>query len=162
MVLRFRRSSLNERKRTRDTMRAESTSTMSAVEPSLTSWYEPALWLTMTMKTSTLAAAGMGRPSMYLPGLTLPAAWSRRERTLKRASRMAPAHTYRPAMKMPSRPKWLSPHLYIRRAGAAPKVMTSARESRSRPRSVCVLVRRATRPSKVSKSNPKQMASAAR
>jgi len=54
---------LERAKRTRDTMRAESTSTMSAVEPSLTSWYEPALWLTMTMKTSTLAAAGWAGPA---------------------------------------------------------------------------------------------------
>src|SRR5450759_1746412 len=92
-VLRVRRSSLNERKRTRDTIRKDSTSTMTAVEPSLTSLYSPALWLTITMNTSKLAAGGMGRPRVNLPDFLLPDASPRRESTLKRARRIAPAQT---------------------------------------------------------------------
>jgi len=70
-VLRLRRSSLKSENAPRDTMRAESTSTMSAVEPSLTSWYEPALWLTMTMKTSTLAGGRNGQAQHELARLDL-------------------------------------------------------------------------------------------
>ena len=45
------------------------------------------------------------------PGFLWPAASSRRDSTLKRASRIAPAHTKSPATKMPQRPKLVRPHL---------------------------------------------------
>ena len=100
---------MNDRKRTRETISADSTSTMIAVEVSPMRRKGPALWLTMTMNTSTLAAVGMVSPRMYLPGFFCPPASSRRESTLKRARRRAPAQTNRPAMNMPSRPKLVSP-----------------------------------------------------
>src|SRR5664279_282333 len=93
------RSSLKDRKRTRDTIRKDSTSTMAASEVSLTRRYSPLLWLTMTMKTSRLAAGGIERPSVNLPGFLWPEVSLRRERTLNRAKRRAHAHTKRPAMK---------------------------------------------------------------
>ena len=70
-VLPDRRRSLNERKRTRETISTDSTSTMTAVRVSLTSRYWPALWLTMTMNTSTLAAVGMVQPQDVLARLLL-------------------------------------------------------------------------------------------
>ena len=73
--------------------------------------YRPRLWAAMTISTSTLAAGGMDSPTVYLPGPCLPAASSRRDSTLKRASRITPAQTNRPATKIPSRPKLVSPHL---------------------------------------------------
>ena len=102
---------MNDRKRTRETIRYDSTSTTPAATLSLMSLYGPALCATRTISTSTLAAAGMLSPSVYLPGLLCPAASSRRDSTLKRARRMAPAHTKSPATKIPKRPKLVRPHL---------------------------------------------------
>ena len=55
-----------------------------------------------------------------------------------------------------------NPQAKARILGATPKVMTSASESSSRPKSLSVLVRRAMRPSSASKGIAKPMASAAR
>ena len=71
--------------------------------------------------------------------------------TLNRASRRAPQMRYRNEAIHPHRPKPDRAHPYTRNAGAAPKAITSARESYSTPNRVVVPVIRATRPSSPSK-----------
>ena len=81
--------------------------------------------------------------------------------TLKRARRRAPQVAKAKEMKRPTKPSGASAHLYASRPGATPKLITSASESSSTPKSLWVLVRRATRPSNPSKKMAKKMERAA-
>ncbi|MOA45572.1 hypothetical protein D3C78_1679790 [compost metagenome] len=58
-------------------------------------------------------------------------------------------------------PRLLSAHSNATRAGATPKATMSDRESYSAPKALCVLVRRATRPSSPSRTMATKMAMAA-
>ncbi len=63
-----------------------------------------------------------------------------------------PAHRqYTKHAAQPSEPREKSVNLYITRAGATPNAVMSAMESNCTPNSLCVCVRRATRPSMPSK-----------
>ena len=89
---------------------------------------------------------------------------------LKRASRAAPQMTYANVTIQPRRTSWSlkapaatdrTPQANAKKAGAKPKVMTSARESNSRPKFELALVMRAMRPSRPSKRIAQPMARAA-
>ncbi len=85
------RISLKDRKRMVDTIRKERPSVIAKIAQ--TKFVPPstpaAAWLATTIDTRMPAAPGMGRPTMYLPGLVgLPC--SPIVSTLKRASRIAP------------------------------------------------------------------------
>ena len=115
------------------------------------------------------APAGMGIPTKYLRPARPGFLGSGFLLILKRANRAAPLIRNR---KQTIPPKWINrssnrsladsemkrenPQRYASRAGATPKVMTSARESSSLPKSDVVLVIRAIRPSSPSKriANP--------
>lgn len=114
--------------------------------------------LAMIIEMTPAAAKGMGMPTKKLEP---PPCGERMASTLKRARRRAPQAAKRNAAEMPTRPRSASAHFHTSSAGAAPKVMTSARESSSWPNMLWVFVRRATRPSKPSKKMPKKMARAA-
>src|SRR5262245_23800670 len=90
-VRRLRRRSLKERKRMVDTIRNERPRVVAKIAEAYSALpICPAIaWFATTMDTRIPAAPGMGRPTMYLEGFVgFPA--SPIERTLKRASRMAP------------------------------------------------------------------------
>ena len=108
-----------------------------------------------TKPARSAAAAGLGSP------------WKKRLSTtptlqLNRAKR-TPAHRqYTKAAAQPKPPSVYRQNLYITRAGATPKAVMSAIESNCTPNSLCVCVRRATRPSMPSKSMLSIIISAAR
>ena len=125
-----------------------------------------------TTAAMTPAPAGIGMPTKYFfpgrPGfegcglLVM----------LKRAKRLAPAIRNRKLAMAPNcksllynSPKFVgscrNPHIHASNAGATPKVMTSASESNSLPKSLLVPVIRAMRPSRPSNSTAKPMALAA-
>ena len=84
------------------------------------------------------------------------------DNTLKRASRMAPHATYAKQASTPTMPSEWSDHVYTSCAGATPNDTTSASESISIPNALCVRVRRATRPSIMSKNIAKMISKLAR
>ena len=100
------------------------------------------------------AAAGLGMPTKYR--LSAEAAWM-----LKRASRSAAAVTKRNAAAHPRRPSVLRPHANVSTAGAIPNEMMSAIESNCTPNSLAVPVRRAMRPSSMSRMTAMPMNGAA-
>ena len=99
---------------------------------------------------TSAAAAGDGSP------------WNQRLSTtpvltLKRASRSAAQAQYTKAAIQPQRPRPLSDHSYAMSAGAAPKDTMSDNESICSPNALCVLVMRATRPSRLSSTAAMKM-----
>src|SRR5947207_4193691 len=92
---------------------------------------------------------------------------------LKRANRLAPAIRKRKLATAPSCSNFVrisprscgncrNPHIQASMAGATPKVITSASESNSRPKSLLVCVMRAMRPSRPSNSTANPIALAAK
>src|SRR6185312_496550 len=127
-----------------------------------------------TTAATTPAPAGIGMPTKYFfpgrPGFEGCGFIA----MLKRASRLAPAIKNRKLAIAPNCTSLLTtsvevnkvesrrkPHIQASRAGATPKVMTSASESSSRPKSLLVWVMRAMRPSSPSNRTAKPMALAA-
>ena len=118
------------------------------------------------------AAAGMGIPTKYLrPGL--PGFWDGVDADVeagqaagsaeeeKEADEGADTARRCSAVGMMAQGKERNPQAKARMLGATPKVMTSARESSSLPKSLAVLVMRAMRPSRASKGMARPMARAA-
>src|SRR6185369_7788274 len=96
------------------------------------------------MPTTSAAAAGLGSPVNQRLSAT-------ESCVLKRARRNAAPAQYTNAAIQPIRPMSRSAHSYMTSAGAAPKDTMSARLSYSAPNADCVRVRRATRPSMLSR-----------
>ena len=126
-----------------------------------------------TTAATMAAPAGIGKPTKYLrlgrPGFLGTGFFC----TLKRARRADPHNRNRNATKWPAlricsrNPAPIAgstdctPQANARTAGAMPKLITSARESISRPKSLVVLVMRAMRPSRPSSNTATPMVAAA-
>ena len=112
----------------------------------------------MTIEITPAAANGIGMPTKKRE---LPPCGFLIASTLKRANLNAPQAAKAKAASWPTKPRPCSAQRYTRMPGATPNEMTSASESSSWPNMLCVLVSRATRPSKPSKKMPKKIERAA-